>query len=296
MTRSGEDLGGLHDVHARIRGLASTDVWRIFRDRWTEHPAARQAEVRKKLPAMASTVSAPAVGETTVQIARTVPNSTKHPLHGGGPPYAFAPTGDRSVKALVLHAIQQARTYIYLEDQYLVDMSISDALVAAIPHVQKLIILIVGTEGVNEELHEGWARRKRFVDPLIENSAGKVSVCQLGAGRYVHSKTWIFDDKFAIIGSANVNRRGFTHDSEQSAGIFDGNQRRKLTFAHELRMNLWAKHTHLRPIDMLDPIAASVHWERPRPPSDVLPYDPDAGSDGVTPPLLWDIGIDPDGS
>ena len=61
-------------------------------------------------------------------------------------------------------------------------------------------------------------------------------------------------------------------------------------------MNLWAKHTHLRPIDMLDPIAASVHWERPRPPSDVLPYDPDAGSDGVTPPLLWDVGVDPDGS
>jgi hypothetical protein len=100
---------------------------------------------RKNLPRMARTVTAPAVGEMTVQVGRTVPNSMSHSLHGGGPPYAFAPAGDRSAKALVLRAIQQARSYIYLEDQYLVDMSISDALVAAIPHVEKLIILIVAT-------------------------------------------------------------------------------------------------------------------------------------------------------
>jgi phosphatidylserine/phosphatidylglycerophosphate/cardiolipin synthase-like enzyme len=61
--------------------------------------------------------------------------------------------------------------------------------------------------------------------------------------QYIHSKTWIFDDELAIIGSANCNRRSWEHDSEVAAVILDT---RKVdggaTFAQALRMKLWAGH------------------------------------------------------
>jgi len=59
---------------------------------------------------------------------------------------------------------------------------------------------------------------------------------------YVHAKTWIFDDRFAIIGSANCNQRGWTHDSESCVGTFDESKDTPgtYTFAHRLRIRLWA--------------------------------------------------------
>ena len=41
---------------------------------------------------------------------------------------------------------------------------------------------------------------------------------------YVHSKIWIMDDRFAVIGSSNCNNRGYNHDSEVVAGIYDESQ------------------------------------------------------------------------
>jgi len=159
----------------------------------------------------------------------------------------------------VLHGIATAREFIYLEDQYLVDMSIGNALKDALPSIKKLVILICSTTSINNELFQAWRRGKEFIDNL-EPFEKKVSVCQLKS-QFVHSKTWIFDDKLAIIGSANVNRRGFTHDSEQGAVIFDSNAKRRWFFAHDLRMNLWVGHLKKRPIDMHDLLAASVDWE-----------------------------------
>jgi phosphatidylserine/phosphatidylglycerophosphate/cardiolipin synthase-like enzyme len=237
-----------------------------------------------------------------VQITRTFPNTSSHALFPSGT-YSFGASGDQSAKGLLKRAISLATKFIYVEDQYLVDMDISAALKAALPNIQKLIILIVQTASIEGELLQGWQRRKSFVDNLTAAAASKVIVCQLKSPRYVHSKTWVFDDKFAIIGSANINRRGFTHDSEQTAGIFDSNARLRFFFAHELRMNLWAKHLKKRPIDFLDPIASSVNWSTPI--GDVETYDPNADIDHnptggapffVTRAMVWDNGVDPDGS
>lgn len=160
--------------------------------------------------------------------------------------------------------------------------------------------MICNTDSINNELFQAWRRRKDFVKDL-QSDTKRVSVCQLKS-QFVHSKTWIFDDKLAIVGSANVNRRGFTHDSEQGAVIFDSNVKKRWFFAHELRMNLWAKHLQKRPIDMHDPIAASVHWFPPV--GRVRRYDADERVDAADPTIgniilsdqAWDTVIDPDGS
>ena len=75
-----------------------------------------------------------------------------------------------------------------------------------------------------------------------------------GDAIYVHAKTVVIDDVFVMLGSDNMNRRSWTHDSELSiavldeeedereprdpAGLGDGARR----FARDLRLRLWREH------------------------------------------------------
>jgi phosphatidylserine/phosphatidylglycerophosphate/cardiolipin synthase-like enzyme len=96
---------------------------------------------------------------------------------------------------------------------------------------------------------------------------------ETGDAIYVHAKTVIVDDVFAVVGSDNMNRRSWTHDSELSlavldderdereprdpAGLGDGARR----FARELRLRLWREHLATESDDgLLDPAAAFERW------------------------------------
>ncbi len=301
---------GLHDVHTRIRGLLAGTLWTTFVQRWNDHFESDLPSIGK-VP-LAFSDNAQITDKLEVLVGRTLPNSREHSLFNNGKssrgdqPYDFKPDGDTSVLSIVGQAIGNARKFIYLEDQYLVYQAVSEALKSALPRIQKLIILIAATNSIEGELKMAWTRRKKFVDNLVQAAPDKVIVCQLWPSLYVHAKAWIFDDEYAIVGSANVNRRGYTHDSEQNAGIYDPNLVQKFGFAHALRMHLWAKHMWLRPIDFVDPIASSVHWPRlnpsspPPPMGDVIPYDPNADDDSFFNKHLlgdpvWDGVIDPYG-
>ncbi len=48
----------------------------------------------------------------------------------------------------------------------------------------------------------------------------------------------IIDDEFVLLGSANVNQKSMTHDSELDVGIVDADG----MFAKDLRKALWAEH------------------------------------------------------
>lgn len=283
---------GLHDVHTRLIGPSAWFLHAAFMKRWNEHPD----NLKRTIAPIPVPPNQP--DNLAVQVAFTFPNGKSNSgLAPGG--YAFAPSGDQSLKQMILRGIGNAKEFIYIEDQYLVDFSISDALKKALPNIKKLIVLIAQTGSVGGELRQAGARRRAFIDNLGPPGT-KISVCQLRV-QYVHAKVWVFDDKFAIVGSANTNRRGMTHDSEQAAGIFDMNNKKKLFFAHELRMNLWAKHLKMRPIDLHDPIASSVHWFAPHFPtsSEVQAFDRTLAFDekGIAAgPLAWDAVIDPDGS
>ena len=85
----------------------------------------------------------------------------------------------------------------------------------------------------------------------------------------MHSKLYVFDDKYAIIGSANGSRRSFNCDSEAAVGLLDNfdSQLEVLTLAHRLRIRLWAQHLGMDNdqgyTSLVDAVAASVHWKRP---------------------------------
>jgi phosphatidylserine/phosphatidylglycerophosphate/cardiolipin synthase-like enzyme len=88
---------------------------------------------------------------------------------------------------------------------------------------------------------------------------------------YVRAKIVVVDDVWPMIGSDNLNRRSWTHDSEMSCAGLDksvdereprdpagmGDQAR--VFAPELRLRLWREHLDLDESagqEMIDPLKA----------------------------------------
>lgn len=196
-----------------------------------------------------------------------------------GDRYSFAPNGDTSAYWMIVRAIEQARNYIYLEDQYLTATNlIAKKLNQALndPNKPNLkIIIVISDSKITTDLFVPYRLRGDFIKALTanKNSSGytypnsRVSICYRKIEQdhnYMHSKVWICDDKYAIIGSANCNNRGYTHDSEVVAGIYDRkieqsyssqcnqqyNPKQDISFpscpfAKELRIRLWKHHLNL---------------------------------------------------
>lgn len=299
---SGGAGGPLHDVHCKIEGPSAWDLLQIFVQRWTDHPDSTSIDGAKGTLRGLTEAVPSSLGNMCVQIGRTFGNGS---LHGGirnirgDPFYSFAPHGEQTAKQVIFHAIRQAKRFIYMEDQYLISMEASRILQAQIPNIKFLIILIPDS-GISD-LPRVWELRRRFIAPLmaVPGASSKVAICfRSPAGSphtYVHAKMFVVDDEFAIIGSANCNNRGYTHDSEVVAGIcgmFDDN----VTFAQELRIRLWREHLGLSRADVFDPIASARHWFSPPSTSSISIYNPTGGTDPIWQRLIPESIIDPDGS
>ena len=285
--------GDFHDVHTRLRGPAADRLHQVFYGRYVRHPDPSKKPIihgqpsRDLLPKQ----------DLYVRTVRTYGNAVKHGFEDGQP--SAHDVGEFGVRQLVLHAIAQARGFIYIEDQYLVDPEISAALALALPRLEFVIILIPDAAAVDSELRIPRTKRQAFLSPLHASGPGKVFVFT-GGSTYVHAKVWVFDDKFAIVGSANLNRRGMTHDSEQACGIYDTNLQRQWFFAHELRMNLWAKHLGRSPLSLVDPRAGWDVWKMlPLAGVNARPYSANPNDDpgkGFGDEYIWANFTDPDGS
>jgi phosphatidylserine/phosphatidylglycerophosphate/cardiolipin synthase-like enzyme len=208
-------------------------------------------------------------GELDVRVVRTYPNYRKR--HWGDqliqPPfqtgYRFAPDGEMGIFNALVKAIGETKRSIYLEDQYLVNSAslrgappITEYLRKAIeqPTFQQMVIAVAGTGTVQGELYQAGTRRAEFMRQLGPQAAQKVAVYVYkgddNSPYWFHSKTWIFDDEFAVIASANCNRRSYSCDSEIGICVADRpSSNGRINFAHRLRMDLWLKHLNTRPKD-----------------------------------------------
>ncbi|MBU4214335.1 MAG: hypothetical protein KJ792_06740 [Actinobacteria bacterium] len=204
------------------------------------------------------------------------------------PTYAFAPHGRHAVYAQLRAALARPSRTIYLEDQYLVadepmgDLpSMLDLLVARVadPAFESLVVLTTRVAEINRSfLGLGAAHRRAFVRRLVAAGGSKVLVCHyrsnadLGTGLrptaaapfYVHSKTWVFDDELLVTGSANCNRRGYSHDSELDVAVVDP------VAVAQARRRLWVRRLNAglaAPVvtedDVADPVAAARFWAQP---------------------------------
>ncbi|WP_432510611.1 phospholipase D family protein [Kineococcus sp. SYSU DK001] len=277
-----------HDVHSEIRGPAVHDVETVFRERWEDPaplsnlPWQRWSDVldrkvlgvlrrRRELPAQ--TPPPPVAGTCTVQLLRT------YPLRR--PPYPFAPRGEFSVAAGHAKALQRARRLVYVEDQFLYSALAARPFARALraDPALRLVLVVPRAPKANSWLTAP-AQQIGQVDALrVLRAAGgdRVEVYDVENDRgrpvYVHSTVCVIDDVWACVRSDNLCRRSWTHDSELSAAVLDGelDAREPLDpgglgegarrFARDLRLSLVREHLGLADSavagELADPVVAA---------------------------------------
>ena len=232
----------------------------------TGRRSTRSSRVHFPLSALRHPTSARAI-----QVLRTYPARRS--------PYPFAPQGERSIARAYIKAFRRASRLVYLEDQYLWSFRAADELCAALRREPDLLVAIViprypdpdgrvagtasslGREEVQHALYEAGGDRVAVFD--VENDHGTPI--------YVHSKACIVDDVWCAVGSDNLNRRSWTHDSEISCAVLDGrlDERapqemgshgdRARMLPRDTRLRLTCEHAGLDP-DAADTIVDPKEW------------------------------------
>jgi phosphatidylserine/phosphatidylglycerophosphate/cardiolipin synthase-like enzyme len=232
-----------------------------------------------------SSVSDPATESiASVQLVRT--------LNGGLFP-APLDQGEKGILEGYLRAIDLAEKYIYCENQYFTNDAIGIALVAALndpkrPNLQVIVMLNVTPD---MPLYPVWqsnlierirkdakanANRVGFFTAWTHNGP----VTQLGHNKpmimanYLHSKVGIADDKWATVGSANLDgasldaleyvrplQFGQHRNHEANYQIFNGVAGAPATDAVErLRRQLWSEHLGMDASDSRLDLANASTW------------------------------------
>ena len=288
---------GLHDVHCKLRGPATGNLVRVFQDRWNDHPE-RKVDLTGRVDASSGG------GTAVVQVCCTYPTFESATIYGvlvgryigklnsalraagalmAGDMtvagaikfYGFynAALGVQQIWRAIKKAIDEARNYIYLEDQYLLNKWVGDVLAAKLAAVDnkdfKVVIVVLHPDFADVE--QMWPRRRDVFAKLIAADPKRTRWTAVHrrpdkAHPYVHSKTWIFDDELVITGSANADRRGYTYNSEVDVVVAgDADPLSEIssgatTLAQDLRARLFAKHLGGKPADYLNPVSALRKW------------------------------------
>lgn len=284
-----------HDIQLEIRGPAVADVETVFRERWDDPQPLSRSPVRlladrlrhvdpahRTLPEQQPPPEP--VGPHAVQLLRTYPKR----LFG----YPFAREGERSVARGYLKALSRATRLIYLEDQYLwsheIAVSFADALRRA-PELRFLAILphAPDQDGAVSLPPNLFGRMDAF-DVIREAAPDRFAVYGIenvdGTPVYVHAKVCVIDDIWASVGSDNVNRRSWTHDSELSAAVLDEDPADPGGYATSLRLALGREHLDRSAgddADLRDPVSA---FDAFRASAAALQRWYDGGREGERPP------------
>ena len=267
-----------HDVQVAVRGPAVTDVELTFRERWEGSTAldfpspvrmafdrVRHAGVLTAPELPEAREDPPEAGPHAVQVLRTYPARWRR--------YPFAPLGERSIAHAYRKALGRARALVYVEDQYLWAPGVARLLVRALRSRPELRLVVVVPRYPDKE---GWARtpslvgRERAIEVCRAAGADRFAIYDVesptGAPVYVHAKVVVVDDVWAMVGSDNMNRRSWTHDSELSCAVLDSTHDPRApqdpaglgdgarVFARDLRLELWREHLDRDDdTDLLDP-------------------------------------------
>lgn len=279
-----------HDVQMMVDGDAAIALGRLARERWRRITGRnpRSAAAAKDAIDPWPLGVAPSLYDVPVGIARTQPEM------GGCEPV-------QEVKQLYLDAIAAARHSIYIENQYLTAPAVVDALAARLTERDGPEIVIVSRLRGGGWLEESTmtALRVHMLRRLHEADAqGRLRVYyphQEGLGEQcinVHSKLMIVDERFARIGSANLNNRSMGYDTECDLAIEATQPRVAVAIAH-LRNRLLAEHLDVEPESVERSIEAAggsliagIEALRGRPRT-LMPLAPDPD----TAPLLIDAAV-----
>lgn len=208
-----------HDSACRLQGPAAWEVLQRFKLRWKNNPQS------KSVPLLGE--KEPKPPECPIPSPYALVVGTYNSPDGKGTP-------DRSLKKAYLKIIENAKSYIYIEDQYLVNIEVAKALNKKIMDDNfKMVTIAIQPASETNDMLIPHRKRKDFFATLLDNIGpariDKVCVAEIDKSVWekdkyhpgLHAKTLIADDEIAIVGSANVNQRSFTYDSETSVIVFD---------------------------------------------------------------------------
>jgi phosphatidylserine/phosphatidylglycerophosphate/cardiolipin synthase-like enzyme len=297
-----------HDVQVAIHGPAAADVETVFRERWEDPAPLSRNPLRRwrdralrpiePPPCPVLLPDPPRCGTDAVQILRTYPYRRRG--------YSFAPSGERSIARAYRKALDRARHLVYLEDQYLWSPHVVGCFAEALAAQPGLRLIAVVPQFPITGLNQEWRptgsaaapqllARARSLDLLQRLGGERVAIYGVenhaGTPVYVHAKVCVIDDTWATVGSANINRRSWSYDTELSCAIISqvpGGD----SLARQLRLDLAREHLDraggddagLRdPQDAFDAFAASARrlddWyaggrRGPRPPGRLRRHRP----------------------
>lgn len=207
-----DDAQGWIDESQRMSGPCVDDVHAHFVQRWTTNPAFKWTRsLIDESWAIPKVQQQQIIGSKAVQIVRTMPCRSSSSDHG-----------EFSLLQSRLKAIRTARRYIFFIEHFFVHVEVmQNALLEALKRIQRLVIVVGHLKTRFKWI--GYGRlRLQMVRKLKLAWPHKVLLLTPRNRRlYVHSKTLIVDDMFVSIGSANVNNRGMTADTEVAANVLD---------------------------------------------------------------------------
>ncbi|HEY6539352.1 MAG TPA: phospholipase D-like domain-containing protein, partial [Ktedonobacteraceae bacterium] len=187
--------------------------------------------------------------------------------------YSFEPLIVRGVAQVYAHALSNAQRFIHLENQYFwlrtytgIDIPFVDTVNSEMErNIDELVAALhrgaMVTMVLPDHPDPGRSDADAALQLIYERAPGAVSerrirVFCLGTSAseedgehyrpiYVHGKVAIVDDVWATVGSANLNNRGMSDDTEMNVATLD------TELAQHLRILLWSEHLGLASDDDL---------------------------------------------
>lgn len=250
-----------HDVAVEIRGEGSLGIFdkcmtRVEDTIWAASHYKELEKLKTKVAKAAKGSSSTA--RTKVQVVGTF-NSQSRDIKV------------RSGRDAFLTMIQGAKKYIYIEDQYLVNLDVAAAINKKVEEEEfELAMFVVQDSDETGDILVPNRKRLDFLNAVKGNIRDKSKLDKIRLvvinkeknflDKYeyhsgLHSKLLIVDDEIAMVGSTNVNQRSFTLDSETSAVVYGGD------FARLFRQALWCHMIQPETTVVAENQAAFTDWK-----------------------------------
>ncbi len=218
---------GWHDVASRITGPLVADV--------ADHIALRWLEVTGER--LDHGYDDRAQGTVRAQFVRTVPNSV----------YDALPLGDFRILEAYVRALRSAQKLIYLENQFLWSPEIVGILTAKLrePPTDEFRMLLVLPAHPNSGGDDTRGQLGVLAAADSDNRLLATTLFQPGQAKqvYVHAKVGIVDDRWLVVGSANLNEHSLFNDTEACVITCDE------ALARATRLRLWREHLRREDVD-----------------------------------------------
>jgi len=200
------ELGGrpLHDVSIHLRGPVVSDLEAMFADLWSACGVTEPATRRPEAVGPAALLPQRAPG------MRVVFDAPDDVLPG-------SQNGSMHMLRELLEGIARARSFIYIEHQYLTSRPIVAALVDALHRAPTLEIIIVLNQNPDLTAYRGWQNTQLEEHALLHHPrVGVFTLWSTGAHPersavtrisqlFIHSKVIVVDDAWAAAGTSNLD-------------------------------------------------------------------------------------------